>query len=96
MLTQSEADRRMAEMMKMYSEAGIGGTGMNLGQDTETLVLNSNNKLVKYVLDNPDEEITPTICSQLYDLAVLANKPLTADELTRFVARSNEILTKLI
>ena len=96
MLTQSEADRRMAEMMKMYSEAGIGGTGMNLGQDTETLVLNSNNKLVKYVLDNPDEEITPTICSQLYDLAVLANKPLTAEELTRFVARSNEILTKLI
>ena len=96
MLTQSEADRRIAEMMKMYSEAGIGGTGMNLGQDTETLVLNSNNKLVKYVLDNPDEEITPTICSQLYDLAVLANKPLTAEELTRFVARSNEILTKLI
>lgn len=96
MLTQSEADRRMAEMMKMYSEAGIGGTGMNLGKDTETLVLNSNNKLVKYVLDNPDEEITPTICSQLYDLAVLANKPLTAEELTRFVARSNEILTKLI
>ena len=96
MLTQSEADRRMAEMMKMYSEAGIGGTGMNLGQDTETLILNSNNKLVKYVLDNPDEEITPTICSQLYDLAVLANKPLTAEELTRFVARSNEILTKLI
>ena len=96
MLTQSEADRRMAEMMKMYSEAGMGGMGMNLGQDTETLVLNSNNKLVKYVLDNPDEEITPTICSQLYDLAVLANKPLTAEELTRFVARSNEILTKLI
>ncbi len=96
MLTQSEADRRIAEMMKMYSEAGMGGMGMNLGQDTETLVLNSNNKLVKYVLDNPDEEITPTICSQLYDLAVLANKPLTAEELTRFVARSNEILTKLI
>ena len=96
MLTQSEADRRMAEMMKMYSEAGMGGMGMNLGQDTETLVLNSNNKLVKYVLDNPDEEITPTICSQLYDLAVLANKPLTAEELTRFVARSNEILPKLI
>ncbi len=96
MLTQSEADRRMAEMMKMYSEAGMGGMGMNFGQNAETLVLNSNNKLVKYVLDNPDEEITPTICCQLYDLAVLANKPLTAEELTRFVSRSNEILAKLI
>ena len=73
MLTQSEADRRMAEMMKMYADAGMGG--MNFGnKNTETLVLNSNNKLVKYVLDNPEEEITPTICSQLYDLAVLANK----------------------
>ena len=96
MLTQSEADRRMAEMMKMYSEAGMGGLGMNFGQNSETLVLNSNNKLVKYVLDNPEGEITPTICCQLYDLAVLANKPLSAEELTRFVARSNEILGKLI
>lgn len=95
MLTQSEADRRMAEMMKMYADAGMGGMPFG-GQNTETLVLNSNNKLVKYVLDNPEEEITPTICCQLYDLAVLANKPLTADELTRFVTRSNEILTKLI
>ena len=95
MLTQSEADRRMAEMMKMYAEAGMGGMPFG-GQNTETLVLNSNNKLVKYVLDNPEEEITPTICCQLYDLAVLANKPLTAEELTRFVTRSNEILTKLI
>ena len=95
MLTQSEADRRMAEMMKIYSDAGMGG--MNFGnQNTETLVLNANNKLVKYVLDNPEEDITPTICCQLYDLAVLANKPLTADELTRFVTRSNEILTRLI
>lgn len=95
MLTQSEADRRMAEMMKMYADAGMGGMPFG-GQNTETLVLNSNNKLVKYVLDNPEEEITPTICCQLYDLAVLANKPLTAEELTRFVTRSNEILTKLI
>ena len=96
MLTQSEADRRMAEMMKMYSEAGMGGLGMDFGKNSETLVLNSNNKLVKYILDNPEEDITPTICAQLYDLAVLANKPLTAEELTRFVNRSNDILAKLI
>ena len=96
MLTQSEADRRMAEMMKLYAESGMGGM-MNFGKETETLVLNSNNKLVKYVLDNPDdEETTPIICAQLYDLAVLANKPLTAEALTGFVKRSNEILGKLI
>ena len=96
MLTQSEADRRMAEMMKMYSEAGMGGMGMNFDKNSETLVLNSNNKLVKYALENPEGELTSTICCQLYDLAVLANKPLSAEELTRFVSRSNEILGKLI
>ncbi|SNU09343.1 molecular chaperone HtpG [Lachnospiraceae bacterium] len=97
MLTQSEADRRMAEMMKMYADAGMGGMGgLDYGANAETLILNSNNKLVKYVLDNPEGDMTETICCQLYDLAVLANKPLTAEELTRFVARSNEILGKLI
>ena len=95
MLTQSESDRRMAEMMKAYGMAsGMGG--LDYGANAETLVLNSNNKLVKYVMDNPEEEFTPTICQQLYDLAVLANKPLSAAELTAFVKRSNEILTKLI
>ena len=97
MLTQSESDRRMAEMMKIYADAGMGGMGgLDYGANAETLILNSNNKLVKYVLDNPEGELTETICCQLYDLAVLANKPLTAEELTRFVARSNEILGKLI
>ena len=57
--------------------------------------LNANNNLVKYVLDNPEGEKTPTICCQLYDLAVLANRPLSADAMTKFVARSNEILSIL-
>ena len=93
MLLQSEESRRMAEMMKMYSMAGM-GMG-DLGKAEETLVLNANNNLVKYVFENPEGELTDTVCCQLYDLAVLANRPLTAEELTRFVQRSNEILTKL-
>ena len=93
MLLQSEESRRMAEMMKMYSMAGM-GMG-DLGKAEETLVLNANNSLVKYVFENPEGELTDTVCCQLYDLAVLANRPLSAEELTRFVQRSNEILTKL-
>ncbi len=90
MLTQSEDNRRMADMMKLYAMGGM--PGLDYGKDAETLVLNSNNKLVKFVLDNPDGDKTGTVCQQLYDLAVLANRPLTAEELTKFVARSNEIL----
>lgn len=93
MLIQSEESRRMAEMMKMYNMAGMGLGDM--GKTDETLVLNANNSLVKYVFGNPEGEMTDMVCCQLYDLAVLANRPLTAEELTRFVQRSNEILTKM-
>ena len=93
MLTLSEESRRMQEMMKMYGMNGMdpemfGGKG-------ETLVLNSNNSLVKYVLEHPDSENTPTICCQLYDLAVIANRPLAPSAMTKFIARSNEILAIL-
>ena len=59
----------------MYGMAGMGMDPSMFGGKGETLVLNANNNLVKYVLDNPDGENTPTICCQLYDLAVLANRP---------------------
>lgn len=90
-LTQPEETRRMQEMMKIYGMAGMDPSMFGQGEG-ETLILNSNNKLVKYVLDNPDSDNTATICCQLYDLAVLANRPLSAEAMTKFIARSNEIL----
>ncbi len=90
LLTQSEDSRRMEEMMKMYSMGAM--PGLDYGADSETLVLNANNSLVKYLLDNPEGENADKICCQLYDLAVIANRPLTPSEMTKFVARSNEIL----
>lgn len=95
MLIQSEESRRMAEMMKMYNMAGMGIGMGGMDKADETLVLNANNSLVKYVFENPEGETTNTVCCQLYDLAVLANRPLTAEELTRFVQRSNDILAEL-
>lgn len=61
----------------------------------ETLILNANNALVKYILDNTEGEHVDMFCKQLYDLAMLANKPLSAEEMTQFVARSNEIMLLL-
>lgn len=95
MLTLSEEQRRMIEMMKAYSMGGPVDASM-FGGEGETLVLNASNKLVKYVLDNPDGDHADMICCQLYDLAVLANKPLSPEAMTAFVARSNEILGLLI
>ena len=89
MMILSEESRRMQEMMKMYGMAGMDPT-MFGGQ--ETLVLNGKHPLVKFVLDNKDSENVPVICEQLYDLAMLAHKPLNPDEMTRFVKRSNDIM----
>ena len=94
MLTVSEESRRMAEMMRAYN---MGGMDMSMfAAESETLVLNVNNKLVKYVLENPEGENTEMICCQLYDLAVIANKPLDAEAMTKFVERSNQILGMLL
>lgn len=95
LITLSEESRRMQEMMKMYGMAGMNFDADMFGGKGETLVLNSNNDLVKYVLDNKDGEHTDDICCQLYDLAVLANRPLAPEAMTRFVARSNRLLTAL-
>ena len=94
MITLSEETRRMQDMMKMYS-AGGAGMDMDMFGDSATLVLNSSNKLVQYILNNKDAENVDMFCKQLYDLAVLANHPLKAEEMTEFVNRSNEIMLLL-
>ena len=91
MITLSEQSRRMQEMMKMY---GMAGMGMDMGGES-TLILNANHPLVTYVVENKDSENTNIICKQLYDLAMLAHKPLNPDEMTAFVKRSNEIMMML-
>ncbi len=90
MITVSEETRRMQDMMKMYNMGGMdpsmfGGTG-------ETLVLNANHPLVKYVLNHKESQNTDKICEQLYDLASLSHGPLSPERMTKFVARSNEIM----
>ena len=93
MITLSEESRRMQDMMKMY---GMAGMDPNMfGAEGQTLVLNANNDLVKYVAEHADGENTKIICEQLYDLALLAHKPLSADALTKFVERSNKIMKML-
>ncbi|OUP01772.1 molecular chaperone HtpG [Drancourtella sp. An210] len=92
MMVLSEESRRMQEMMKMY-----GMTGMDpsmFGTDT-TLVLNANHPLVQYIENHKDGENTTIICQQLYDLAMLSNKPLNPEEMTAFIKRSNDIMMML-
>ena len=91
-LTVSEESRRMQDMMKMYG-AGM-DTDMFAGEG-ETLVLNANHPLVSYVTEHEEDDNTKMICEQLYDLAKIQNAPLSPDAMTKFVARSNDIMLLL-
>ena len=92
MVTLSEESRRMQEMMRMY---GMPGMDPSMFGGDETLVLNANNKLVQYVLANKDGENTNLFCEQLYDLAMISHKPLSPEAMTKFIARSNQIMMLL-
>ncbi len=88
----SEENRRMQEMMKMY---GMGGMDASMFGSQATLVLNANHPLVQFLVTNKDSENVSIICKQLYDLAMLAHKPLSPEEMTAFVKRSNDIMMLL-
>ena len=93
MITINEDSKRMADMMKMY-----GMSGMNpemYGAQGETLVLNLNNVLVKYILDNPESDNVTMFCEQLYDLAMVGHGQVAPERMTAFIARSNRIMELL-
>ena len=94
MITVSEEARRMQDMMRMYAANGM-DMGM-FGKEGETLVLNAGHPLVDYVLTHEDGDDTKMICEQLYDLAKLQHGPLEAEDMAKFVTRSNDIMMKLL
>ena len=93
MITLSEESRRMQDMMKMYSMPGMDMGGF--GKEGETLILNANHPLVQYVMDNAEGNNVNMICEQLYDLALLQHAPLEPEAMSKFVARTNDIMMLL-
>ena len=94
-ITLSEEGRRMQDMMKMYAMGGMGGMDPSMFGGDISLTLNANNALVKYIFEHKDSEHVPTFCQQLYDLAMISNQPLAPEAMTKFIARSNEIMMLL-
>lgn len=85
----------MQDMMRMYAMNGMGGMDPNMFAADQTLTLNANNELVKYIFEHKDSEHVPMFCEQLYDLAMLSNQPLSVDAMAKFVQRSNQIMMLL-
>ena len=93
MITINEESKRMMDMMKMYAMNGFDPAMM--GGSGDTLVLNANNSLVQYILNNPDAENINIFCEQLYDLALVGHGSLSPEQMTGFIARSNKIMSLL-
>ena len=93
MITLSEETRRMQDMMKMYSMPGMDMGAF--GGEGETLILNANHPLVQYVIEHQGGENVEMICEQLYDLAKIQHAPLSPEDMTKFITRSNDIMMLL-
>ncbi len=92
MLVTSEEGRRMQDMMRMY---GMDVSSPDMIDNDATLIVNANHPLVQYVTEHKRSKNSPVICRQLYDMARIANHPLSPDEMTAFVNRSNDIMMML-
>jgi len=95
MVVLSEESRRMQDMMRMY---GMPGMNPDMFKTETTLILNSNNSLVKHLIENTaiDHDTRALICEHLYDLAMISHAPLSADAMTKFIKRSHDLMLKLI
>ncbi|MBQ1597610.1 MAG: molecular chaperone HtpG [Lachnospiraceae bacterium] len=91
-ISRDENMRRMSDMMKMYS---MGGGMDDAFAGPETLILNADHELVKYLVSNKDSEHADLFAHQLYDLAEISNQPLSPAALSDFIKRSNEIMMLL-
>ena len=87
-----EQSRRMQEMYKAYGQQMAGMADMF--HDEFTLVLNSNNSLIKKI-DTLNDEDANLIIDHVYDLAKISHSPLPAEQMTKFIERSNKLLEKL-
>ena len=85
MFTQSEYMRRMKDMSRYQSGMAFYGQM----PDAYNLILNSDNAIIKSVIDGKGKEET---VSQLIDLALLQNGMLKGEALDKFLKRSVDLL----
>ncbi len=99
MILLSEESRRMMEMLEAYANNEEFKAMFANQKPEETLVLNKKNKLVQALLSMSGkaekQEDASLLCRQLYDLALMSHRPLTSEEMTAFIDRSNLLLEKL-
>ncbi|NFO86710.1 molecular chaperone HtpG [Clostridium botulinum] len=97
MILISEHSRRMAEMSKMYAAMNMPA---GMFDEEKTLVVNNNNTIVKKIIslyeEDSKKEDVKFICEHIFDLAKIANKELSPEDMDEFIKRNNELLGKVL
>jgi len=94
MIILSENNRRMQDMFKSY---GMKHMDPKMFPTEEVLILNRKHPLVQFILkDGAAEDLKDLVVHQLYDLALMSHKPLSSDEMTAFIQRSNELMKRMV
>ncbi len=94
MIILSENNRRMQDMFKSY---GMKHMDPGMFPSEEVLILNRKHPLVQYVLKtDANADLKELVARQVYDLAMMSHKPLTSDQMTAFIQRSNELMKRMI
>ncbi len=81
-----EQNRRMTDMMKAY--------GMDTAdlKDHAKIIVNSSSPLIQKLISCADPEKKKAATEQIYSLALLSQRQLTAEELRQFLERSFKVL----
>jgi molecular chaperone HtpG len=93
----SEESRRFNDMMKMYAMFDKDKNPAAMPEEA-TLVLNTSNSLIKKLegmcSDTPSD-VAKAIAKQIYILALVGQRQLTADELSEFLNNSFNLLERI-
>ncbi|MCP4050347.1 MAG: molecular chaperone HtpG [bacterium] len=87
---ESEQAKRMKTMSAMMKGA------LTDMFDDLTLVLNTNNNIIKYISGLQNQEKKDKLCKQIYDLALMSQRQLSGDALQNFISRSNELMKEMV
>ena len=93
-LNVSEESRRMEDMMKMYAVIGWRGLCPTHWLDS-TLIVNTSCPIITKLSADADEAHAKRIAKQIYTLAKLSQRKLSADELSEFLSHSYSLLGEL-
>ncbi len=91
LLVVDEEMRRLRETMALTQQNHLAGLPTK-----RTFVVNTNSKLVQAIYQMKDPALAKEMVQHLYELSLLSQKELEPSALAQFVARSNQILEKIL